>query len=592
MVGRGPSAAPRIHVLDAVVVGAGGAGLYAALELKRGLGETARIGVVSKLYPTRSHTGAAQGGVCAALGNTEEDHWEWHWWDTVKGGDYLVDQDAAEVMCRDAVQTIRDLEHLGLPFDRTPEGLIDQRRFGGHSRNHGEAPVRRSCYSADRTGHAILQTLYQQCIRHEVTFFDEYQVLDLLMPDGPEGRVTGVLAIQLATGELTVFLAPAVLFATGGFGMVYKVTSNAHTLTGDGVAIAYRRGLGLEDMEFFQFHPTGMYKLGFLLSEAMRGEGGILLNGEGERFMERYAPTMMDLASRDVVSRSIYQEVAAGRGVNGQDFVHLDVRHLGAEILDRKLPDMAGFIRTYFGLEPLTDLVPIQPTAHYAMGGIPTDVDGRVLADVNGRVVEGFYAAGECACVSVHGANRLGTNSLLDILVFGRRAGLAMTAQVADAAAPGRDLEAEARATGQLAELLGSTSGERPATIRTELREMMFRDCGVYRSAAGLASAVTAVASLRERATRLRLDDHGSRYNTDLTDAIELGFLLDCAEAMVASAAARTESRGAHAREDFPERDDDRWMRHTFATRGAKGDVALTYKPVTVTEFQPAPRVY
>ncbi|MGH2488801.1 MAG: FAD-dependent oxidoreductase, partial [Candidatus Limnocylindria bacterium] len=389
MVGRGPSAAPRVHVLDALVIGAGGAGLYAALELKRALGTAGRVGVVSKLYPTRSHTGAAQGGVCAALGNTEEDHWEWHWWDTVKGGDYLVDQDAAEVMCRDAVQTIRDLEHLGLPFDRTPEGLIDQRRFGGHSRNHGEAPVRRACYSADRTGHAILQTLYQQCIRHEVTFFDEYQVLDLLMPDGRDGPISGVLALRLATGEMTVFLARSVLFATGGYGMVFKVTSNAHTLTGDGVAIAYRRGLALEDMEFYQFHPTGMYRLGFLLSEAMRGEGGILRNGEGERFMERYAPTMKDLAGRDVVSRSIYQEIAAGRGVNGGDFVHLDVRHLGAEVLDHKLPDMAGFIRTYFGLEPLTDLVPVQPTAHYAMGGIPTDHDGRVLADVNGRAVPG-----------------------------------------------------------------------------------------------------------------------------------------------------------------------------------------------------------
>ncbi len=592
MVGRGPAAAPRIHVLDAVVVGAGGAGLYAALELKRGLGEAGRIGVVSKLYPTRSHTGAAQGGVCAALGNTEEDHWEWHWWDTVKGGDYLVDQDAAEVMCRDAVQTIRDLEHLGLPFDRTPEGLIDQRRFGGHSRNHGEAPVRRSCYSADRTGHAILQTLYQQCIRHEVTFFDEYQVLDLLMPDGPGGRVSGVLAIQLATGELTAFLAPAVLFATGGFGMVYKVTSNAHTLTGDGVAIAYRRGIPVEDMEFYQFHPTGMYRLGFLLSEAMRGEGGILLNGEGDRFMERYAPTMKDLASRDVVSRSIYQEVAAGRGVNGQDFVHLDVRHLGREILDRKLPDMAGFIRTYFGLEPLTDLVPIQPTAHYAMGGIPTDVDGRVLADADGTLVEGFYAAGECACVSVHGANRLGTNSLLDILVFGRRAGMAMTDAFRDAPPPARDLEAEARATAGLADLLAGDRGERPATLRTDLRELMFRDCGVYRSAAGLAAARSGVAGLRERARNLRLDDHGSRYNTDLTDALELGFLLDCAEAMVVSAEARTESRGAHAREDFPDRDDEAWMRHTMATRQPNGKVALTYKAVTVTEFAPAPRVY
>ncbi len=592
MVGRGPTAAPRVHVLDAVVIGAGGAGLYAALELKRALGTAGRVGVVSKLYPTRSHTGAAQGGVCAALGNTEEDHWEWHWWDTVKGGDYLVDQDAAEVMCRDAVQTIRDLEHLGLPFDRTPEGLIDQRRFGGHSRNHGEAPVRRACYSADRTGHAILQTLYQQCIRHDVTFFDEYQVLDLLMPDGPTGHVSGVLALRLATGELTVFLARSVLFATGGFGMVYKVTSNAHTLTGDGVAITYRRGLALEDMEFYQFHPTGMYGLGFLLSEAMRGEGGILRNGEGERFMERYAPTMKDLAGRDVVSRSIYQEIAAGRGVNGGDFVHLDVRHLGAEVLDHKLPDMAGFIRTYFGLEPLTDLVPVQPTAHYAMGGIPPDHDGRVLAGVDGRAVPGFFAAGECACVSVHGANRLGTNSLLDILVFGRRAGAAMAAGLRDAPSPGRDLGAEARGAAQLAELLSATQGERPATIRAELRELMFRTCGVYRSGTGLAEGREEVAALRERAGHLRLDDHGVRYNTDLTDAIELGFLLDCAEAMVISAEARTETRGAHAREDFPNRDDDNWMRHTFATRQTDGTVALTYKPVTVTAYEPAPRVY
>jgi succinate dehydrogenase / fumarate reductase flavoprotein subunit len=592
MIGRGPAAAPRVHVLDAVVVGAGGAGLYAALELKRKLGTAGRVGVVSKLYPTRSHTGAAQGGVCAALGNTEEDHWEWHWWDTVKGGDYLVDQDAAEVMCRDAAQTIRDLEHLGLPFDRTPDGLIDQRRFGGHTRNHGEGPVRRACYSADRTGHAILQTLYQQCIRHDVTFFDEYQVLDLLMPEGSDGHVSGVLALRLATGEPTVFLARGVLFATGGFGMVYKVTSNAHTLTGDGVAIAFRRGLAVEDMEFYQFHPTGMYRLGFLLSEAMRGEGGILRNGEGERFMERYAPTMKDLAGRDVVSRSIYQEIAAGRGINGEDFVHLDVRHLGAEVLDHKLPDMAGFIRTYFGLEPLTDLVPIQPTAHYAMGGIPTDVDGRVLADVEGRVVPGFFAAGECACISVHGANRLGTNSLLDILVFGRRAGEAMADELRDAPSPGRDHEAEARSAAQLGELLRTTDGERPATIRGELRELMFTDCGVYRSGTGLATGRAGVAALRERAGRLRLDDHGVRYNTDMTDAIELGFLLDCAEAMVISAEARTETRGAHAREDFPERDDARWMRHTFATRQPDGTVALTYKPVRVTEYQPAPRVY
>ncbi len=584
---------PRTHDLDAVVVGAGGAGLYAALELKRDLGPEARIGVISKLYPSRSHTGAAQGGVCAALGNTEEDHWEWHWFDTVKGGDYLVDQDAAEVMCRDAVETVINLEHLGLPFNRTPEGLIDQRRFGGHTRNYGEGPVRRACYAADRTGHAILQTLFQQCIKLDVAFYDEYQVLDLAMPSGPAGPVNGVVALQLSSGEVHAFRAKAVLFATGGFGKMFKVTSNAHTLTGDGVAIAYRRGLPLEDMEFFQFHPTGMYKLGFLLSEAMRGEGGFLVNGEGERFMQRYAPTMQDLASRDVVSRSIYQEIAAGRGIGGKDFVHLDVRHLGAKVLNEKLPDMSGFIRTYFGIEPLTDLVPIQPTAHYAMGGIPTDVDGRVLADEKGRIVPGFFAAGECACVSVHGANRLGTNSLLDILVFGRRAGIAMAETVRGADAPEPDPGAESAVHDMVAELLARTEGERPAVLREELQETMFARCSVYRSGPLLAQAWGEVHELRERARRLVVDDKGRRYNTDLGEALELGFLLDCAEATVASAQARTESRGAHAREDFPERDDVDWLKHTFAYRWSDGAPPhLAYRPATITRFEPKPRTY
>jgi succinate dehydrogenase / fumarate reductase flavoprotein subunit len=584
---------PRTHDLDAVVVGAGGAGLYAALELKRDLGPEARIGVISKLYPSRSHTGAAQGGVCAALGNTEEDSWEWHWFDTVKGGDYLVDQDAAEVMCHDAVDTVINLEHLGLPFNRTPEGLIDQRRFGGHTRNYGEGPVRRACYAADRTGHAILQTLFQQCIKHDVAFYDEYQVLDLAMPAGARGPVNGVIALQLSTGEIHSFRAKAVLFATGGFGKMFKVTSNAHTLTGDGVAIAYRRGLPLEDMEFFQFHPTGMYRLGFLLSEAMRGEGGFLVNGKGERFMERYAPTMKDLASRDVVSRSIYQEIAAGRGVNGQDFVHLDVRHLGAKVLNEKLPDMSGFIRTYFGIEPLTDLVPIQPTAHYAMGGIPTDVDGRVLADESGAKVPGFYAAGECACVSVHGANRLGTNSLLDILVFGRRAGIAMAEEVRQAPVPEPDSGAEASVADAIDELLARTEGERPAVIRAELQETMFAKCSVFRSAPLLAQAFDEVDALRARAQRLVVDDKGRRYNTDLGEALELGFLLDCAEATVASAIARTESRGAHAREDYPDRDDVNWLKHTFAFRWSDGaPPRLAYRPATITRFEPKPRVY
>jgi succinate dehydrogenase / fumarate reductase, flavoprotein subunit len=582
----------RVHDLDAVVVGAGGAGLYAALELKQELGPDARIGVISKLYPSRSHTGAAQGGVCAALGNTEEDHWEWHWFDTVKGGDYLVDQDAAEVMCHDAIETIINLEHLGLPFDRTEDGLINQRRFGGHTRNYGEGPVRRSCFAADRTGHAILQTLFQQCIRHDVTFFDEYQVLDLALPDGPAGPVAGVIALQTATTELHAFRARAVLFATGGYGKVFKVTSNAHTLTGDGMAIPYRRGLPLEDMEFFQFHPTGMYKLGFLLSEAMRGEGGVLLNDAGERFMERYAPTMKDLASRDVVSRSIYLEIAEGRGIGGGDFVHLDVRHLGADVLNKKLPDMSGFIRTYFGLEPLTDLVPIQPTAHYAMGGLPTDIDGRVLADAANTVVPGFYAAGEVACVSVHGANRLGTNSLLDILVFGRRAGKRMAADLAGLPDPAPDLVAESAVQERVDRLLAATDGERPAVIRSELQDVMFSKCGVYRTDALLAEARDSVARLRARAEHLRVDDKGCRYNTDLGEALELGYLLDCAEATVVSALARTESRGGHAREDFPDRDDAGWLKHTFATRRADGQVDLTYKPVTITKFEPKARVY
>jgi len=586
----------RIHELDAVVVGAGGAGLYAALELKRELGPDARIGVISKLYPSRSHTGAAQGGVCAALGNTEEDHWEWHWFDTIKGGDYLVDQDAAEVMCHDAVETIINLEHLGLPFNRTEEGLIDQRRFGGHTKNYGEAAVRRACFAADRTGHAILQTLYQQCIKHDVAFYDEFTVLDLQMPDGPGGRVTGVIAMQLSNSELHSFRARAVLFATGGYGKIFKVTSNAHTLTGDGMAIPWRRGLPLEDMEFFQFHPTGMYRLGFLLSEAMRGEGGILLNDKGERFMERYAPTMKDLASRDVVSRSIYLEIAEGRGIGGKDFVHLDVRHLGAEVLNTKLPDMSGFIRTYFGLEPLTDLVPVQPTAHYAMGGIPTDIDGRALGNWDGTqqaVVPGFYAAGECACVSVHGGNRLGTNSLLDILVFGRRAGLKMAEELRDAPAPAPDPDAEASVAATVAGLLGRSDGERAATIRAELQEVMFDKCGVYRTAELLTACRDEVRALRERAASVSVQDKGSRYNTDLAEALELGYLLDCAEATVESALARKESRGAHAREDYPERDDVAWLTHTLAYRDAAGGTPrLEYKPVSVTKFEPKPRVY
>ena len=410
------------HRYDVVIVGAGGAGMRAAVES----GPRARTAVLTKLYPTRSHTGAAQGGMCAALANVEEDNWEWHTFDTVKGGDYLADQDAVEIMCKEAIDAVLDLEKMGMPFNRTPEGRIDQRRFGGHTRDHGKAPVRRACYAADRTGHMILQTLYQNCVKHDVEFFNEYYALDIAITETQSGPVaTGVIAYELATGDIHVFHAKAIVFATGGSGRMYKTTSNAHTLTGDGLGIVFRKGLPLEDMEFHQFHPTGLAGLGILISEAVRGEGGRLLNGEGERFMERYAPTIVDLAPRDIVARSMVLEVLEGRGAGpNKDYVYIDVRHLGADVLEAKLPDITEFARTYLGVDPVKELVPVYPTCHYVMGGIPTTISGQVLRD-NTTPLPGLYAAGECACVSVHGANRLGTNSLLDINVFGRRAGIA-----------------------------------------------------------------------------------------------------------------------------------------------------------------------
>ncbi|MFF7448617.1 MULTISPECIES: succinate dehydrogenase flavoprotein subunit [unclassified Streptomyces] len=583
----------KIHKYDTVIVGAGGAGMRAAIEATK----RSRTAVLTKLYPTRSHTGAAQGGMAAALANVEEDNWEWHTFDTVKGGDYLVDQDAAEILAKEAIDAVLDLEKMGLPFNRTPDGTIDQRRFGGHSRNHGEAPVRRSCYAADRTGHMILQTLYQNCVKEGVEFFNEFYVLDQLITevDGVK-KSAGVVAYELATGEIHVFQAKAVIYASGGTGKFFKVTSNAHTLTGDGQAAVYRRGLPLEDMEFFQFHPTGIWRMGILLTEGARGEGGILRNKDGERFMEKYAPVMKDLASRDVVSRSIYTEIREGRGCGPEgDHVYLDLTHLPPEQLDAKLPDITEFARTYLGIEPYTDPIPIQPTAHYAMGGIPTNVQGEVLAD-NTTVVPGLYAAGEVACVSVHGANRLGTNSLLDINVFGRRAGIA-AAEYSHSADYVELPENPAQFVAEQVERLRSSTGtERVATLRRELQETMDANVMVFRTEQTIKTAVEKIAELRERYKNVAIQDKGRRFNTDLLEAIELGNLLDLAEVMAVSALARKESRGGHYREDYPNRDDVNFMRHTMAYREVGDDgtesIRLDYKPVVQTRYQPMERKY
>ena len=576
------------HKFDVVIVGAGGAGLMSAMQLAH----NSSIAVISKLYPTRSHTGAAQGGVAAALGNQEEDHWKWHMFDTVKGGDYLVDQDAAEVLTREAIDAVYDLEHWGLPFNRTDDGKIDQRRFGGHTRNFGEGPVRRSCYAADRTGHMILQTMYQQSVKNQVRFFNEYMMLDLLINDG---QACGVVALCLRDGTLHTFHAKAIVFATGGYGRAWRITSNALACTGDGMAVAYRRGIPLEDMEMYQFHPTGLYKVGILLSEAARGEGAYLLNNEGERFCIRYAPTLQELAPRDMVSRFIYQEIAEGRGIDGKDYVYLSVAHLGKEKIDAKLPDITDFARNYLGVEPYYEPVPIQPTAHYAMGGVPTNIEGQVVLDENNTVLPGMYAAGEVACVSVHGANRLGTNSLVDLIVFGRRAGKHIASKwlpEAQFAPLPEDPEAYSR---ELVEglLAGRKSGETQEAIRQELRDEMMENAGVVRDEARLTAMSKKLAELKQRYATVRLMDTSRTFNTELMEVIELGNLLDCAEATVAGALARQESRGAHYRTDYPKRDDVHFLRHTLAYRPADGgSPELRYKPVVLGTFEPKERKY
>ncbi|MDB4951848.1 MAG: succinate dehydrogenase or fumarate reductase, flavoprotein subunit [Gemmatimonadetes bacterium] len=576
------------HHYDALVVGAGGAGMMAAIYLSRN--PDLKTACISKLYPTRSHTGAAQGGIGAALANLEEDHPEWHAFDTVKGSDYLGDQDAIETMCTEAVDVIVELEHMGLPFSRTPDGKIAQRPFGGHTHHFGEGPVRRSCYAADRTGHMILQTLYQNCIKNGVDFYDEFQVVDVMV----EGGVCrGVVAWHVHTGDLHVFHAKATLFATGGFGRVWSITSNAHANTGDGPAIALRAGIPLEDMEFYQFHPTGIYRLGILITEGVRGEGGILRNDHGERFMERYAPTMKDLASRDVVARAISQEIKEGRGINGKKYVYLDATHLGADVIENKLPDIADFCRTYLGIDPVKEPMPIQPTAHYAMGGIPTDIDTQVILDAHGTVLTGMYAAGEVACVSVHGANRLGTNSLLDLVVFGRRAGLAMERFCRTAEMPGIPADPTARTEARFGALLATESGGEPAArLREEMQDVMQDNVGIFRTAAGMQHALDKVRELKARFAKVQVMDRGKRFNTDLLEAWELGNLLDLAEVTTVCALNRTESRGAHMRDDFDKRNDVEWLKHSLAHVEDGGPIRIDYKPVSITRFQPKERVY
>ena len=573
---------------DVVIVGAGGAGMRAAIEA----GPHLKTAVISKLFPTRSHTGAAQGGMAAALANVEEDNWEWHTFDTVKGGDYLVDQDAAEILAKESVQAVIDLENMGLPFNRTPDGKIDQRRFGGHTRDHGKAPVRRSCYAADRTGHMILQTLYQNCVKLGIQFYNEFYVLDLVMNtvDGVE-RPAAVVAYELATGELHVFQGKSIVFATGGFGKIFKTTSNAHTLTGDGVGIIYRKGLPLEDMEFYQFHPTGLAGLGILLSEAARGEGAILRNASGERFMERYAPTIKDLAPRDMVARAMANEVREGRGAGPhKDYVLLDLTHLEPAVIDAKLPDITEFARTYLGVEPYTEPVPVFPTAHYAMGGIPTNIKAEVLRD-NTTVVPGLYAAGECACVSVHGANRLGTNSLLDINVFGKRAGIYAVEYAKDAQFVDVPEDAIAETVNLIEHMRNATGTEKIAVIRKELQDTMDKNAQVYRTEESLNEALDKIKELRKRYERIQVQDRGLRFNTDLLEAIELGFLLDLAEVLAYTARERRESRGGHFREDFETRNDEKFMVHSMAYKDGE-EIKIGWKPVTITNYPPMERKY
>jgi succinate dehydrogenase / fumarate reductase flavoprotein subunit len=573
------------HQYDVIIVGAGLAGLRAAVEI----GNDAHVAVLTKVFATRSHSGAAQGGIGAALGNEEEDHWKWHMFDTVKGSDYLGDQDAIEILARDAPRAIYELENLGVPFNRTAEGKIAQRAFGGHTRNYGEAPIKRACYAATRTGRVILDTLWEQSLQRGIEFYDEFQMLSLIVHNG---KCCGVVAYELATGKLHTFHCKAVMLATGGAGKIYKTTSNAFASTGDGMAIAYRAGAPLEDMEFVQFHPTGIYKLGILISEAARGEGGILLNSASERFMERYAPVIKDLAPRDLISRCMLEEIRAGRGIDGKDYFHLDLTHLGRDVIEKKLAEITSFARTYAGVDPVKEPIPVQPTCHYMMGGIATDADGCVIIDDKNTPYAGLYAAGECACVSVHGANRLGCNALLDTLVFGRRAGIQIKKFVQSVDRPRLPAKPDKKDADMIKALMRNTGRETSGAIRAGLQESMMENVSVFRQKENLTAALEKIERLKDRYQKLSIQDKGSCFNRDLLDAVELGHLLDLAEVITRGALIRQESRGAHSREDFPDRDDKNFLVHTMALYDAAKGPQIFTKPVTITQFEPKERKY
>ncbi len=579
---------------DALIVGAGGAGMRASLQLAAaGLG----VAVLSKVFPTRSHTVAAQGGIGASLGNMSEDSWLWHMYDTIKGSDWLGDQNAIEYMCRMAPEVVYELEHFGMPFDRNPDGTIYQRPFGGHSMNFGEKSVRRACASADRTGHAMLHTLYQQNVRARTQFFVEWMALDLIRD--ADGDVLGVTALEMESGDVLTLEAKVTIFATGGAGRIFAASTNAYINTGDGLGMAARAGVPLEDMEFWQFHPTGVAGAGVLITEGVRGEGGILLNSNGERFMERYAPNLKDLASRDVVSRSMDQEIKEGRGCGPhKDYVLLKLDHLGPEVITKRLPSIREIAIKFANVDPLKEPIPVVPTIHYMMGGIPTNIHGQVVAPKDGdpnAVVNGFYAIGECACVSVHGANRLGTNSLLDLLVFGRAAGnFVVNQNLAALAHKPVPADAADGSLARLARLDTATSGESVAEVGNDLRKTMQSHCGVFRNEQLLAEGVQRVMELEGRVKRTMINDKSRIFNTARVEALELDNLIETAKATIVSATARRESRGAQARSDYPNRDDVHWLKHTLWYRERD---RLDYKPVnltplTVESFPPKARTY